>query len=201
MGHATDVAGAGDFPPAAHFRCALNGVWRALALVLAIGLAAAPAAAGELDDFFAQHRCPIIERMSAIAYWSKEGLPDAFIAVAMADEEQSYVQCMLLEGDHFWGCEASSGFYGPHDAGGAQMFGLSSAAVAALREIGFQGDGSDGNYWQEVMLPQGSGPARVADLMLIALHRAYGATPASRLEITAPLADWEEADAQCAPAS
>ncbi|NEU13306.1 hypothetical protein G3T14_14365 [Methylobacterium sp. BTF04] len=139
------------------------------------------------DGFIATHRCAIVERLRSIHLRGPRSTSkDRFIAVSIASSEESYVQCMYFDEDTKMHCEASSGAYGPKTKDA--RFVLSPLSVSALHRLGFLQDDPDGNYERtlEIGTPPGFGVA--ADLMLGALHDAYGARVETSLEVYAPMA-------------
>ncbi|WP_244010070.1 TY-Chap domain-containing protein [Methylobacterium sp. J-068] len=157
-------------------------------LVIALGSAsgAAPADRGRAA-FIEAHRCAVVERLRSIHLRGPRSTSrDRFIAVRITAAEQSYVQCIFFDEDTKMHCEAASGAYGPRTE--ALRLERSPSSIPALHRLGFTQGDPNGNYAREIAL--GTPPALdvAADLMLGALHDAYGARLDTRLEFTAPRA-------------
>ncbi|MEE7449772.1 hypothetical protein MRF4_19220 [Methylobacterium radiotolerans] len=157
-------------------------------LVLATTSAlAAPEAAGDPGTrapFVREHRCAIAERLDAIHRRGPVDVSrDRFVVVAPRGQTQRYVQCIFQDRDTRMLCEAASGAYGPP---GRRRLRLDAAARQALAALGYvQADPAE-NFARLVELGTPPDMGIAADLMLAALHDAYGARPGTVLDIEAP---------------
>ena len=95
-------------------------------------------------------------------------------------------------------CEASSGYYYNKD-GAPRTFYLPRDAIAALGKLGFSTDDSKGNFRYEAGIGAPPDLNAIADLMLTALHDAYGARAGGTLQFNAPFA--HGATSKCIPVS
>lgn len=163
--------------------------WIASIAVYAALACPAPAAS-DRALFVAGSRCAIEGRLLSIHLSGpRDTSKDRFLVVAIANKKQLYVQCIFIDADTRMLCEASSGFYryGPQDGRRLQQ---SAASEEALRRLGFTGGQAEGgNFRQEIALSVPPNLAKVADLMLAALHDAYDASSRTYLDFQAPLAD------------
>lgn len=165
-------------------------------------MAASPLPAGAQDSLralLAEYRCPIVDRLDRIY---QAGDPaselDRFLAVTVAGHPHGYVQCMFIDTRKRLLCEASSGFY--YDPPGApRTFRQPPEAVAALKQLGFDMDDSNGNF--QIMFDLDDPPNfnHVADFMLLVLHEGYGARAHSQLRFNAPFAP--RPASRCVPVS
>lgn len=158
-------------------------------LVLALGAMAAIAQiTGSLRDFLIEYRCPVVDRLERIY---EAGDPTSqrnrFLAVTNPGHPHGYVQCMFVENRTKILCEASSGFYFD-PAGATRSFRLSLEAIAALGRLGFSTDDSEGNFQTLFDIAAPPDFNVLADLILKALHDAYGARAETNLEFNAPFA-------------
>jgi hypothetical protein len=157
-------------------------------LVLATSPAlAAPAAAGDPGTrapFIREHRCAVVERLDAIHRRGPVDVSrDRFIVVAPHGQAQRYVQCIFQDRDTRMFCEAASGAYGPP---GRRRLRLDATARQALAALGYvQADPAE-NFSRLVELGSPPDTGIAADLMLAALHDAYGARPGDILDIEDP---------------
>lgn len=156
-----------------------------------IMMATSPLLAAERDSaaatrvrFTARHRCAIVERLDLIHRRGPvEESRNRFIVIALRDQPQRYVQCIFEDRDTRMFCEASSGAYGPT---GPERLQLNPSELAALRTLGFIQDNPNENFARSIELGDPPDVGIAADLMLVALHDAYGARAGSAIDITAP---------------
>ena len=152
-----------------------------------------------LRELLIEYRCPVVDRLERIyEAGDPSSTRDRFIAVTVPAHPHGYVQCLFVEGRTQLLCEASSGYYYDKE-GEPRTFFLAPSAVAALGRLGFSTDDSAGNF--QLLLPVADPPDlnAIADLILKALHDAYGARADSRLRFNAPFAP--RATTKCAPVS
>jgi hypothetical protein len=144
------------------------------------------------------YRCDVVKRLEQI-YVTGDPTSDRdrFIAVTVPGHPHGYVQCMFHDNQTALYCEASSGFYYAKD--GQPRFRQSSATIAALAQMGFDTDDSNGNF--NIDLPIADTPDfnAAADFILRALHDGYGARGDMMLRINAPFAS--KTPSTCAPVS
>jgi hypothetical protein len=144
----------------------------------------AGAASAASDSFVRRHRCAVVARLDAIHRRGPvDESRDRFIVVSLRDQPQHYVQCMFADRDSRMFCEAASGAYGPSGESGLR---LDAPAREALRALRFVQDNPRENYARTIDLGDPPDLELAADLMLSALHEAYGAHPGSELQIEAP---------------
>ncbi|MGQ4273575.1 TY-Chap domain-containing protein [Terrihabitans sp. B22-R8] len=144
------------------------------------------AAASPQNDFVDAHRCDIAGRLASIFEVTADR--DRFLVLSLLPPEHGYVQC-LFQGQHVL-CEAESGVW-TAKPGEAPSFRVSEAGLVALRRLGFDGDGDEGNYRQRIEADRTPDFEALADLMLKALRDGYGASLNSEVEINAPFAAGE----------
>jgi len=141
-----------------------------------------------LYDLLVEYRCPLVDRLARVYEAGDHASHrDRFVAVNVREHPHGYVQCLFFEHRTKVLCEASSGFY-YSPPGGPRTFHLGRAEIAALGRLGFSTDDSKGNFRIELDVNAMSELNDIADLMLIALHDAYGARVHSELRVTAPFA-------------
>lgn len=178
-----------------------RGVVAANAVVLFFFLFAVGAAQtnSSLRLFLAAYRCNIVHRLERIYEHGDPSVQlDRYIAVTVPSHPHGYVQCMFIANRERVLCEASSGFW--YDKPGEpRTFRLAPDAIAALARLGFSTDDSEGNY--QLILEAGAPPEfnAIADLILQALHDAYGARADSDLRFNAPFAP--RPSSSCIPVS
>lgn len=154
---------------------------------------------GTLRALLIRYRCPLVDRFERV-YEAGDPTSDAdrFVAVTVPTHPHGYVQCIFIEGKTRLLCEASSGFY-YGVAGQSRPFHLPQASLAALAKLGFSMDDSKGNFQIFVDVSHKPDFNAVADLVLTALHDAYGARADSPLQANAPFAP--RPTARCIPVS
>jgi hypothetical protein len=143
---------------------------------------------GTLRALLTEYRCPVVDRLERIYEAGNPTLDrDRFLAITVPQHRNRYVQCIFQEARSKLLCEASSGFYFSKRTE-PRTFRLPPSSIDALARLGFSTDDSAGNFQR--MIDVGSRPNfnAMADLILKALHDAYGARAVSRLEINAPFA-------------
>jgi hypothetical protein len=164
-------------------------------LILTASSAAAATAGGQFTEFRDKYHCEIVQRLAAIqATESEQG---RYLILAMAYLPYRFVQCLFDDSGNRVLCEASSGYH-TQKGGKARAFRASPEAVAELGRLGFATDDSKGNFQREMEARSHKDLEVVADLLLAAIYRAYGARPGSRMVITAPLAPATD-PARCRP--
>lgn len=136
--------------------------------------------------FIETNRCDIVERLYSIHLRGPRSTSqDRFLAVSPYGKSKYYVQCIFFDDDTKMLCEAVSGRYGSIEEWPGL---LSPAAEAALQALGFRLDDPNGNFAREIDIGTRPDLDRVADLMLGALHDAYGIGLEDRLKFDAPMA-------------
>jgi hypothetical protein len=164
-------------------------------------VAAADAARADTADlavFLAAYRCDVVERLRMIR--ADQTPKHRYLILAIKEGPRGYVQCLFVENDARLLCEAESGFYAQKD-GEPRRFRVRSEGIAALAQLGFSTDDSEGNYQRLIPLDGSDDFAEIADVILTALYEAYGARLDSKLEWEAPLAPGKGLFARCAPVS
>jgi hypothetical protein len=97
-----------------------------------------------------------------------------------------YVQCIFVASRTGILCEASSGYHYNRD-GTPRTFFLPKESIAALGRLGFSTDDTAGNFRYEALIASPPDVNAIADLILTALHDAYGARAGGELRFNAPL--------------
>jgi hypothetical protein len=163
--------------------------WLWGAALLALAALSATAAGATSDARFTEfrdlHRCEIVRRLAVIQATNRKR--DRFLILAMVHHPARYVQCLFDEAGTAMLCEASSGYY-TEGNGKSRLFRASPEAVAELAWLGFSTDDSQGNFQRKVAAKSPEDLEAVANLLLTAIYRAYGARPSSAMQIIAPLA-------------
>jgi len=158
-------------------------------LVLPINPSAAFAdTVNSLRDLLLAYRCPLVARLERL-YEQGEGSNNTkrFLMVSVP-HRQGYVQCMFFDNRSKLRCDAWSGYYSTKP-GEPRKFYLPPDAVAALSRLGFDTDDSRGNFRLELDLGRAAPNFNAtADLILTALHDAYGARYDMNLGFVAPFA-------------
>jgi hypothetical protein len=177
-------------------------------MILRIGLAAwiillssalASAQTGTLRALLVEYRCPVVDRLDRIYDHPKPtDFRDRFLAVTLAGHPHGYVQCIFIANRTRILCEASSGYYYNKD-GAPRTFYLPRDAIAALGKLGFSTNDTKGNFRYEAGIGAPPDLNAIADLMLTALHDAYGARADATLQFNAPFA--RGATSKCIPVS
>lgn len=159
----------------------------------------ASAQTGTLRALLVEYRCPVVDRLDRIFDHPKPtDYLDRFLAVTLVPHPHGYVQCMFIANRTRILCEASSGYY--YNADGApRTFFLPTDAVAALGKLGFSTDDSKGNFRYEAEIAAPPDLNAIADLILTALHDAYGARAGETLRFNAPFA--RGTTSKCVPVS
>jgi len=157
-----------------------------LTVLLAVLLALVPraVAAGradpQLETLRQQHFCEILGYLSAIRS-QPLALEDRYLIIDVP-KTPGYAQCIFFDDDRKILCEVASGFY---DKPG--VYYAAPDKLAVLAQLGFSLDASKGNYQQQRVIKNGASVAKIADLLIRALHGVYGVTPDSRFRFEAPL--------------
>ena len=112
---------------------------------------------------------------------------DRFLAVTLNAHPHGYVQCIFIANRTRILCEASSGYY-YNKEGTPRTFFLPREAIAALGKLGFSTDDFKGNFRYEADLGAPPDFNAISDLILMALHDAYGARAGGTLRFNAPFA-------------
>jgi hypothetical protein len=173
---------------------------RAVLIMLAL-VASAPAVAQDAATYralLARYRCPIVDRLDRIYAVGDPAIhQDAFLIVDMPPGPETYVQCIFYRPDKIM-CEAASGFY-VSPPGQPRTAHLPPNAIAALAELGFSTDDSQGNFRIDLDVADPPDFNAIADLILKALHNAYGARAETKLDLHAPYAP--RGTSKCVPVS
>jgi hypothetical protein len=172
----------------------------ALAMLLCAAMATAARAQEptSLERFLAQYRCLVVDRLTRIyAAGDPEKHPDEFLIIDIPPHPETYVQCIFYAQRKLY-CEAASGyFFDPPDK--PRTMHLSANAIDALARLGFSADDSKGNFALYLNIAEPPDFNAIAELMLRALHDAYGAEAETRLRFHAPYA--RRATGKCEPVS
>ena len=153
-----------------------------------IATTVASAQTGTLRALLAEYRCPVVDRLDRIFDHPKPtDFLDRFLAVTHVGHPHGYVQCIFIANRTRVLCEASSGYYYNKD-GAPRTFFLPKDSIAALGRLGFSTDDSKGNFRFEAGIAAPPDLNAIADLILAALHDAYGARADTELRFNAPFA-------------
>lgn len=167
------------------------------ALVASVGVAWAQT--GTLRALLVEYRCPVVDRLDRIYDHPKPtDFRDRFLALTLTGHPHGYVQCMFVANRTGILCEASSGYY-YNKAGAPRTYYLPRAAIDALGKLGFSTDDTKGNFRYQRSIGSPPDLNTIADLMLTALHDAYGARAGETLRFNAPFA--RRATSKCIPVS
>lgn len=169
------------------------------ALAMTLSTSVASAQTGTLRALLVEYRCPVVDRLDRIYDHPKPtDFRDRFLALTLAGHPHGYVQCIFVANRTRIMCEASSGYY-YSKVGAPRTFYLPRESVAALGKLGFSTDDSQGNFRYEAGIGVPPDLNAIADLMLTALHDAYGARAGETLWFNAPFA--RGATSKCIPVS
>jgi hypothetical protein len=175
---------------------------RVLRAMITAGLVVVPSfvqAQSSLRALLVEYRCPVVDRLDRIyEHPSPNDYLDRFLSVTLPNHPHGYVQCMFIENRSRILCEASSGYY-YNNEGEPRTFFLPREAIAALGQLGFWTDDSEGNFRYEREIGEAPDLNAIADLILTALHNGYGARAESNLRFNAPFA--RRATSKCVPVS
>jgi len=151
-----------------------------------------------LERFLDQYRCPVIDRLERIyAVGDPDKHRDEYLIIDIPTQSETYVQC-IFHASHKLYCEAASGYF--LDAPGQpRTRRLPARAIDALGRLGFSTDDSKGNFNVDLDIGEPPDFKSLADLMLKALHDAYGAEAETKLRFHAPYA--RRATRKCVPVS
>jgi hypothetical protein len=157
---------------------------------------ASDSAHAETREFRAEYRCEVVNRLERIyGFGDRSQHLDRFLAITVPEHDHGYVQCMFhgyvqcmfIENGKKLLCEASSGFfYNKPDE--PRTYRLSAEKISELVALGFSSDDSQGNYRHERQVSSPPDFNRIADFLLIVLHKGYDAAASSKLEFSAPFA-------------
>ena len=169
------------------------------ALAMMVSISVASAQTGTLRALLVEYRCPVVDRLDRIYEHPKPtDFLDRFLVLTLTGHPHGYVQCIFMANRTRILCEASSGYH-YNKVGTPRTFYLPRDAVAALGQLGFSTDDSQGNFRYEVGIGAPPDLNAIADLMLTALHDAYGARAGETLQFNAPFA--RGAPSKCIPVS
>lgn len=132
-----------------------------------------------LDTLRRQHFCEVLGYLTAIRN-RPLALDDRYLIVDVP-KTPGYVQCIFFDNDRKVLCEVASGFYDKPDQY------VSPERLAAVAQLGFSLDASKANYRQERTIKSAASVAKIADLIIRAMHDAYGTMPDSKFRYEAPL--------------
>jgi hypothetical protein len=166
-------------------------------LLSATDMAAAQETAS-LEGLLTQYRCPVVDRLERIyAAGDPEKHPDEYLIIEIRPHPETYVQCVFYAKNKLY-CEAASGFFlnAPTEP---RTMHLSASSIAALARLGFSTDDAKGNFSIDLDISEPPDFNAIAELMLKALHAAYGADADTKLRFHAPYA--ERATRKCVPTS
>ena len=164
-----------------------------------IAATTASAQTGTLRALLTEYRCPVVDRLDRIFDHPKPtDFRDRFLAVTLVGHPHGYVQCMFVGNRTRVLCEASSGYF-YNKAGAPRTFFLPKESIASLGRLGFSTDDSKGNFRFETGIAAPPDLNAIADLILAALHDAYGARADAELRFNAPFAPG--AASKCKPIS
>ena len=135
-----------------------------------------------LETLRQQHFCEILGYLNAIRS-RPPALEDRYLIVDVP-KTPGYVQCIFFDNDRKVLCEVASGFYDQPELG---VQYVSPDRLAAVAQLGFSLDASKGNYQQERRIKSAASVAKIADLIIQAMHGAYGTMPDSKFRYEAPL--------------
>lgn len=167
--------------------------------ILAVALAGPASAADSFRDLQAAYRCEVVHRLEQI-YAAGDPKIDLnrYLVISPSSQPSAYVQCIFHDNRNRVECEASSGFWSAKK-GQPRTFSLTPRAVAALAKLGFNTDGSAGNFSIDQAVDKPPKFGALADFMLRALHDGYGVRSDTLLQINAPFAP--TTPASCVPIS
>ncbi len=151
-----------------------------------------------LERLFNQYRCPIVDRLERIyAAGDPEKHPDEYLIIDIPPHPETYVQCLFYAQRKLY-CETASGYFlDPPDK--PRTMRLPANAIDALGRLGFSTDDSKGNFSVDLDIADPPDFNAIAELMLKALHEAYGAEAETKLRFHAPYA--RRATDKCEPVS
>ena len=151
-----------------------------------------------LEQFLLQYRCLVVDRLERIyATGDPEKYQDEYLIIDIPPHPETYVQCLFYAKKKLY-CEAASGFF-LNAANEPRTMRLPAGSIAALARLGFSTDDSNGNFRLDIDIADPPDFNAIADLMLKALHDAYGADADTKLRFQAPYA--ERATRKCVPTS
>jgi hypothetical protein len=146
--------------------------------ILLSGMSAEARGTKGLDAFLAAYQCPVFAALEQIRARPMTPL-NRFLTLSVGSG-QRYVQCIYEGDDTVLHCEAASGFYGKPPGQ------PSKASLRAIAALGFDMDGSQGNFVRHLPVRDQTDVWNVAGLMLETLYRGYGARVKNRITKKAP---------------
>lgn len=168
---------------------------------LATCLSLLPLAAVAADDpgearFLRRYLCPVGQTLNTIldGPWKSKDEQNRFLILFPSGRTSAYAQCVFFDGGASVHCEVASPFYA------AKGHAVPQARLAALVHLGYDTDGSKGNYTREFKLDGGKSPP-LAEFMLRSLYESFLDDPETILKFHAPLAKSPPPRDACAPTS
>ena len=171
-----------------------------LSAMLALSTVAAAQDVNSYQKLLGRYLCPVVDRLERIHAMGDPTLhSDEYLIVAIDGRDETYVQCLFYLADKSEKimCEAASGFY-LTKPGQPRTVHLAADAIAALARLGFSTDDSQGNFRIDLDADPPDFRA-IGELILRALHDAYGARAESKLLLIAPYAP--KVTPKCVPIS
>jgi hypothetical protein len=169
-----------------------------MTLALAVPGTAIAQDAATFQQLQLRYRCPIVDRLERIYAAGDPAINhDEYLIVDMPPGPETYVQCIFYRVDKIM-CEAASGFY-VNAPGQPRTAHLPASATAALAQLGFSTDDSQGNFRIDLDVANPPDFNAIAGLILRALHDAYGARAETKLDFHAPYA--KRGTSKCTPVS
>ncbi len=161
-------------------------------LLASIGISAVTAQADDgLDALLADGECPVAERLLVIHGDGGQKFDRYLVLSVRPGDGPNYVQCLFLDDDRSVLCEAASGFYMTDEDEPAIR--LSPGPRSELATLGFDvTEPARGNHQQTFTVENDTDIFALADLILTALYRAYGARSISDIEVSAPLSTFPD---------
>jgi hypothetical protein len=151
-----------------------------------------------MERLLGQYRCPVVDRLERIyAAGDPKKHPNEYLIIDIPPHPETYVQCVFYAQRKVY-CEAASGYF-LDTPDKPRTMRLPASAVDALGRLGFSTDDSKGNFSLDLDIAEPPDFNAIAELMLRALHDAYGAEADTRLRFHAPYA--RRAAGKCEPVS
>jgi hypothetical protein len=160
-----------------------------LPAMLALSAVAVARDVNSYQKLLSRYLCPVVDRLERVyAMGDPAAHSDEYLIVAIDGRDETYVQCLFYRTDESEKimCEAASGFY-LTKPGQRRTVRLAADAIAALARLGFSTDDSQGNFRIDLDADPPDFRA-IGELILKALHDAYGARAESKLLLIAPYA-------------
>lgn len=171
-----------------------------LSAMLVVSAVAVAQDVNSYQQLLGRYLCPVVERLERIHAMGDPALhSNEYLIVAIDGRDETYVQCLFYRADKSEKimCEAASGFY-LAKPGERRTAHLAAGAIAALARLGFSTDDSQGNFRIDLNADPPDFHA-IGELILKALHDAYGARVESKLLLIAPYAP--KGTPKCVPVS